>query len=75
MFVTYNIEKNPSARVLNSYLIDNLSNLMNDKMKLYIEAVKIVKRDWNVEKVGGNNHVWNTIEFGDGKIYCLDESK
>lgn len=27
---------------------------------------------WNVGKMGGGGHQWNTIEFGDGKVYCVD---
>lgn len=27
---------------------------------------------WNVGRIFGGNHAWNWIDFGDGKVYCVD---
>jgi hypothetical protein len=43
IFVTYNIKEYPSTRVLNAYRSNDLSNLTSDEMKLYTEALKIIK--------------------------------
>jgi hypothetical protein len=59
----------PSFLTAKGALVDGKANCQG-----YTDAFYLLGRmmGWNVEKMGGNDHVWNTIEFGDGKIYCVD---
>ena len=59
----------PSFLTAKGAIVDGQANCQGYSDAFYLLGNMM---GWNVGKMGGDNHVWNTIEFGDGKVYCVD---
>ncbi len=70
--VTYHTEKNAGSQ---PHFFTAYGALVKGKANCqgYTDAFYLLGNlmGWNVGKMSGGNHQWNTIEFG-GKVYCVD---
>lgn len=71
--VTYHQENNagsqPHSVTAYGALVEGAANCQGYSDAFYLLGNMM---GWNVGKMGGGGHQWNTIEFGDGKVYCVD---